>query len=109
MERKKRINSRRKGYRIEHLLEQKLRERGFKAYRVPLSGAVEGFQGDVVCEGLKIQVKGRNNGFNTLYKFLEGFDILAVKKDREDFLFVVPFDLFSQLLSAFLNSKKGKE
>lgn len=105
---KKRINSRRKGYRVEHLLEQKLREKGFKAYRVPLSGAVEGFPGDIICEGLKIQVKCRGDGFNSIYKYLEGFDLLAIKKDRADFLFVIPLELFSELLRAFINSK-GKE
>jgi hypothetical protein len=42
----------RKGYRLEHELEEKLKELGFDAQRVPLSGQSGGlFSGDLIIDG----------------------------------------------------------
>ena len=41
------INARRKGYRGEYNLVKLLRELGYEAGRVPLSGSTEGYKGDV--------------------------------------------------------------
>ena len=70
-------------------------------HRVPLSGAVEGYEGDVICFDLKAQVKARGNGggFSLLYRWLEGHDILAVKADRKQWLVVLPVDKFVQIMN----------
>ena len=50
---------------------------------------------DRVCE-----VKCRADGFATLYAWLEGRDLLARKRDRDDFLIVLPFRIFRTLAIA---------
>ena len=97
--------SRDKGARAERLLVRQLQDFGIAAQRIPLSGSVGGkFVGDVslpllgadrVCE-----VKCRADGFATLYAWLEGRDLLALKRDRDDFLIVLPFRIFRTLAIA---------
>lgn len=66
--------SRNKGKRLEYAIRDHLRSLGFPdAVRVPLSGASEGFKGDVLYtdhQGKKITIeaKSRKAGFTTLYK-----------------------------------------
>jgi hypothetical protein len=81
--------SKQKGYRLEHELVEKLRELGLKAERIPLSGQAGGsFSGDLIVEGLKAEVKGRADGFKSIYKWLEGVDILFIKADRKEWLVI---------------------
>lgn len=88
--------AKRKGYRLEYELARRLRNKyGVDAERIPLSGAVRGFKGDLrVSFSLELkgiaEVKGRKNGFRELYKFLEGKDLLFVKADRKEWLLVIP-------------------
>ena len=78
-----------KGYRLEHELEEKLNELGFNAQRVPLSGQSGGlFSGDLIIDGKIAEVKGRADGFKTLYRWLEGKDILFVRADRKEWLVI---------------------
>ncbi|HON72403.1 MAG TPA: hypothetical protein PK512_03660 [bacterium] len=82
--------SRDKGYRLEHELVEKLKELGLEAERVPLSGAGGGsFSGDLIVEGKIAEVKGRKDGFKSLYKWLEERDILFIRADRKEWLVVV--------------------
>lgn len=66
--------SRNKGKRAEYLVRDYLRSIGFTdAVRVPLSGASEGFKGDVVFtnkQGKKftVEVKSRASAFKTIYE-----------------------------------------
>lgn len=67
--------SRNKGLRVEREVKEILRTIGFKdAVRVPLSGASEGFKGDVVYTDTylnkqkTVEVKARKHGFKTIYK-----------------------------------------
>lgn len=66
--------SRNKGKRAEYLVRDFLRKMGYAdAVRVPLSGASEGFKGDVVFTNhsgkkITIEVKSRQNSFSTVYK-----------------------------------------
>jgi Holliday junction resolvase len=64
--------------------------------RVPLSGAVQGYKGDVVGAGLTWECKARKDGFKTLYGWLEKgqADALAIKADRKEWLVVMPLDKF---------------
>lgn len=62
---------RRKGRRVEYVIRDWLRERGFDAVRVPLSGASEGFKCDIVATKDALthtfEVKSRTNSFKTIY------------------------------------------
>jgi hypothetical protein len=63
--------SRNKGSRVERLLRDLLRERGFTADRIPLSGAAQGFKGDVqfAKDGkyYVAEVKARKASFRRIY------------------------------------------
>lgn len=66
--------SRDKGSRVERLLRDHLRELGYESFRVPLSGASQGYKGDVV--GTKdgkttvFEVKARKELFASIYDWL---------------------------------------
>lgn len=78
-----------KGYRLEHELVERLKELGFNAERVPLSGRSGGsFSGDLIVEGKIAEVKGRRDGFKSLYKWLEDRDILFIRADRKEWLVI---------------------
>ena len=84
------LKSKRKGYRLENELVNKLKEMGLNAERIPLSGAGGGsFSGDLIVEGKITKVKERKDGFKNLYKWLEGRDILFIRADRKEWLVVV--------------------
>jgi Holliday junction resolvase len=85
---------RRKGSAAERQLVKLLRAAGRSASRVPLSGQVTGYKGDVVIvndDGTRtvIEVKVRGDGFRQLYKWLAANDALAIKADRREWLIVV--------------------
>ena len=95
--------SRAKGLRNERELVNLLRDRGIDAERVPLSGAAHGsFAGDVIApihgQQKRIECKVRATGFKTLYDWLSDADILAVKRDRDEWLVVMT-------LEDYLNTK----
>ena len=79
--------SQRKGYRGEHKLVKELAKYGISAKRVPLSGRVEGFKGDIVLEinkeTKKAEVKVRQEGFRKLYQWLNGNDFLFIRQVSE--------------------------
>lgn len=90
--------SRQKGDRAERALVRYLQDRGFVAERVPLSGSVGGsYTGDlsvpVIGRDLCVEVKVRAGGFTTLYRWLEGRDLLILKADRREPLVVLPLRL----------------
>ncbi len=102
--------SRDKGGRREREVVALFEKRGYTAYKIPLSGASRGFPGDVLIkpefaagidplglesltdekydESLLVQVKSLKNGWKTLYKQLEGHDVLMLKADNEPWLMV---------------------
>ena len=99
--------SKRKGSRIEREHVNALRELGFDAERVPLSGGAGGsFSGDVVIRlpfgELRAESKGRKNGegFATLERWLGSLDVLFLKRDRTTPMVVLPWATFSKLLEA---------
>lgn len=91
-------SQRQKGYRGEYTLVKKLRKAGLDAKRVPLSGATDFQKGDVVVQGFVGEVKVRQNGFMSLYKWLGEKDFLAVKADRKEYLIVLPLEIFAKLV-----------
>jgi Holliday junction resolvase len=95
---------RRKGVRAERALASFLQAAGLRAQRVPLSGAVRGYPGDIVVPVLGVdrvvEVKVRSAGFQTFYKWLEGRDLLIIKADRSPPLVVVPLRLAVEVATA---------
>ena len=70
-------SQRQKGSRVERLLRDELRKHGFEADRAPLSGAAQGFKGDVrgVKDGrtFTFEVKARATAFKTIYDLFNDF------------------------------------
>ncbi|RIH85386.1 hypothetical protein Mterra_01712 [Calidithermus terrae] len=98
----------RKGNRVERLVLEQLRAAGLEARRVPLSGSVPDYPGDLeaTLPGLGrvlIEVKGRKD-FKTLESWLEGRDVLILKPDRKPPLVVVEL---GRLLEALHRAGEG--
>lgn len=66
--------------------------------RVPLSGAQDGYPGDVIAHGMTFEVKKRRDGFREIYKWLDGADALAMKADRKDWLVTMRLETFLELI-----------
>lgn len=81
--------------------------------RVPLSGAQDGFEGDVLGIGLKWEVKRRKDGFKTLYKWLENErekpDALAIRADRKPWLVVIPLERFLKIIKGDKENGANRE
>ncbi len=97
--------SRDKGLRGERFLVNKLKESGFAAERVPLSGAAgNSFSGDLNIPLLGVnrraEVKCRAHGFAQLYQWLDKNDLLIVKGDRQSPLVVIPLELAMEIALA---------
>ncbi|RME09036.1 MAG: hypothetical protein D6816_04840 [Bacteroidetes bacterium] len=96
--------SRDKGNRLERELVRLLCEAGLEAHRVPLSGAVSGYEQDVVLEiggkEFRAEVKGRKEGtgFKLLERWLGEHGFLFVKRDRKPWLVVMSFERFLEIL-----------
>lgn len=96
--------SRRKGSQFERDLVNWHKERGIPAKRVPLSGAAEGFKGDIVIgPEYKLQAECKlrgNTGFNSIYNWLEkeNNDLLFIRQDRKPSLVVMPIELYEKLI-----------
>ena len=95
---------RQKGDRLECLAVDILRSYGLDAKRVPLSGSMRGFKGDVYCFAgggwMVLECKSRKSGFSLEYKAIEqGNSGLILKVDRGDPLICVPLRRFAALLA----------
>jgi len=92
-----------KGDRAERAIVDLLKSHGLVAYRVPLSGAVNGFKADVELRlkngTIKLESKVRARGFTRLYKWLEYANGLIIKTDRAEPLLVISLDTFAKLLA----------
>jgi hypothetical protein len=100
---------RNKGIRIEREIVNLHKQAGIDAERVPLSGASR-YQGngsdlDIYPSGraagaLKAEVKGRASGagFTMLERWLGKYDVLFLRRDRQDPLVVVPWQTWIALL-----------
>ncbi len=90
---------RNKGNRVEREIVNYLKDNGIPAKRVPLSGAAEGFKGDIIIDGsLRAEVKARKDGFKQIYDWLEGNDYLFIKANRKPVLVVMEIDEFIRLI-----------
>lgn len=100
-----------KGAREERALVNVLKAQGLVAKRVPLSGACAGFKGDVIVElpdldlpSLQIECKLRADGFKQIYKWIEGSDVLTLRRDGGIRLFTLRESLFLSLLQKAIYS-----
>lgn len=98
-------HSRNKGYRFEAELVNAVKEHGLEARRIPLSGAAEGFPGDVeIIAGFDGktkftgELKRRKNLPEWIVKALSDHDFMAMREDRGSTLVVLRFDKFLELL-----------
>jgi Holliday junction resolvase len=101
---------RQKGNRVERFLVNLLQERGFAAERIPLSGAAGGsFKGDVTVALLGVdrtaEVKARKHGFQQLYQWLDGNDLLIVKQDRAEPIVIIKLTLAVEIAAAAERNK----
>ena len=104
--------ARQKGNGLERALVRALRGNGFAAERVPLSGSAGGsYTSDLTVpllgRDLRVEAKARGNGFQQLYSWLNGADLLIVRADRSEPLVVVPLRLAIEIAKAAEQSKKG--
>ena len=96
--------SRRKGYRIEHELVELHRAAGIEARRVPLSGGVEGWEGDLRIQSalgeLRAEVKARagGEGFKVLERWLGDGDLLFLRRDRSAPLVVMGWCFYTRIM-----------
>lgn len=94
--------SRAKGDRFERSCVDQLNTLGFKAQRVPLSGAAGGmFGSDIHVETpgrrLTVECKTRKRAWTDLFGWLPGNDMLLIKADRTDTLVVMSMETFASL------------
>ena len=63
------------------------------SFRIPFSGSVSGFEGDVrlTVNGTELtgECKSRGASFNRLYTWLAPYDFLAIKRDRDEPLIII--------------------
>lgn len=80
--------------------------KGWDAKRVPLSGAVEGFPGDVILYApggrrFRVESKVRAQGFKQLRRWLGDNDLLWVRSDHQPGMWVVPPAVMIELLKGY--------
>ena len=100
--------SKQKGDRDERGLIANLADHDIDAHRVPLSGAVEGYEGDVIIEDkYVVECKVRARGFQQIYGWLEKHvDFLTIRQDRAERLVVMRESMFIRMLLKFLGRGK---
>jgi len=119
-------NSRQKGADFEREVVNELKEKGLDAKKVPLSGAVSDFEGDIWISPSKdskywqnfpvpklvVEAKRRKRGFKTIYDAIEqggGNDIVVARDDRKEAFFVLPKKTMYYFLeeAGWLQKKEG--
>ncbi|MFO0813580.1 MAG: hypothetical protein U0796_10195 [Gemmatales bacterium] len=107
--------SKRKGSRVERELVSLHEPLGVPCKRVPLSGAAEGFKGDLwlTLAGVQMtaEVKARANGtgFKTLEGWLGSNDLLFLRRDRATPIVLLPWETYSRLVMNSQDATGGKQ
>lgn len=105
-------SSKTKGTRVERELVKKLEKDGIPAWRVPMSGAIGGSLNSDIKIGpdreWDCEVKARKGGgeFVQIEKWLSGNQCLFLKRDFQDPLVVMEWDVFVDLFKSHLECKK---
>jgi|SRR6516162_8988982 len=94
--------SKRKGGEFEREVVNFLQEQGIAAWKVPLSGAMEGYKSDIDCPvkgtNKKLECKRRKRAFATIYKMLGDSYGLCIRDDRTPLLVVLRGTDFAELI-----------
>ncbi len=102
--------AKRKGTLEENAIVQVIRTLdGWRAHRVPLSGAIPGYPGDVILQApdgreFRVESKVRASGFKQIYSWLGDNDMLWIRADHQPGMWVVPAAVMMELLEGY-----GKE
>jgi len=98
-------SNKRKGSNVERIIVKLHNECAIKARRVPLSGAVKGYEGDIYIpltkeDHLIAEVKSRKGGggFTTLEGWLGDNDILFLKRNNRRPAVYMPWATYERLL-----------
>ena len=97
------------GTRVERELVQKLEAEGVTAWRVPMSGSLGGaLSADIKIgkdRGCSVDVKARagGGGFSTIEKWLGNNQALFLKRDRQEPMVVLEWEMFIELIKAYLD------
>lgn len=81
--------SRTKGARVEREVVNILRQAGLDAVRsAPMQTFKPNDEPDIRCEGKRIEVKARADGFKQIYTWIEGNDWLVIKANGKPYLVI---------------------
>lgn len=96
--------ARQKGNRGEREVVELMRAIDSEAKRVPFSGAVKGYPGDVELpnKGWLVEVKRRNHGFQLIENWIKDVDLVAFRRDRGEWM-------VAMRLEDFINEITGTE
>jgi hypothetical protein len=90
-----------KGNNFEREVVNALQAAGLAAERVPLSGQLPGYQGDVSVPvrgvDVTLQCKRRRRSFTSLYDAIDGHYAAVLRDDGKPALVVLPLDAFAML------------
>ena len=105
--------SRNKGSRFERDIVEELKAAGLDAYRVPLSGAMRGYKGDVhirtATGQINLEAKVRASGFGFIYQHIEGVDALVIKADRQEPLLIMRLSEAAKLIGAKQQARSDRQ
>jgi hypothetical protein len=112
-------SQRRKGARAEVEIVNAHKDAGIHAERYPLSGATHfrssGHDVDIYPLGkdeaplvAEVKARGKGNGFALLERWLGEYDVLFLRRDRQEPLAVVPWRVWLQLLGGKNATAKRK-
>jgi hypothetical protein len=105
--------SKRRGYAVEVQIRDKHISAGIPCERVPLSGSMGGkYAGDLAIPSVDsrefiLECKARRNGsgFKVLEEWKKGKDILLIKRNNQDPMVVLDFDLYIKLMQVYYGTK----
>ena len=106
-------SSKTKGTRVERELVKKLEKDGIPAWRVPMSGAIGGSLNSDIKIGpdkewdCEVKARKGGGGFVQIERWLGNNQCLFLKRDFQDPLVVVEWDVFVALFKSHLECKKG--
>jgi len=101
-------SARQKGKRLERKVAKLIREKlGIKAYRTPLSGAAEGFKGDIWVEGLPFYWECKNRERINIWQEWQKIrdyknPILVISGNFRPILVVMDIELFLEILKKWI-------
>src|SRR4029450_9000360 len=83
---------------------------GFEAHRVPLSGAVREYPGDLMIDvwGAEVKCRGGGSGFTLLERWLGKNDLLFLRRDRSEPMVVLSWTTWARLAEEGLGKRGGE-